>query len=277
MLTITSPQNERIKRAAKLHARKGRREQSRFIIHGWNEILRACAEGYTFEELFLPERWPDNIESDDDRLTAEGSIESVAAVTEVVSVVQTKAFEKIAFGNRTNEPVATATLRETSFAAVVEKLPSNFLIGVLEGVEKPGNIGAVLRTADCAGVNAIISCDGGTDLFNPNAIRASRGAIFSVPVCSATTAEVIGWLTENNVQTTAAIVGADTTWASVDYTHPTAIVLGSEAKGLTQAWRGEGVTAVSLPMSGLTDSLNVSVTAGVFFYEAARQRIQSAG
>lgn len=274
MLSITSPQNERIKRAAKLHTRKGRREQSRIIIHGGWEITLACAKEIAFEEVFLPQGWLESIAEDDDRLGAATVIEKIASSTDtIVAEVHPKAFEKIAFGNRTHEPVATAATPEASLSKIAAALPDDFLLGVIEGVEKPGNIGAMLRTADSAGVDALVLCDGGTDLYNPNAIRASRGAIFCVPVCAAPTAEVIQWLLKTNTQTVTTVVATDNLWSSVDYTQSTAVVLGAEATGLTAQWRRPEFTPVSLPMGGLSNSLNVSVTAGVFFYESARQRI----
>jgi TrmH family RNA methyltransferase len=146
------------------------------------------------------------------------------------------------------------------------------LIAVLVGIEKPGNVGAVLRTADAAGVGALIVADGGTDLYNPNAIRASLGAIFTLPVCAATSVQAIAWLRSNQCQIVAARVDGSTPYTQIDFRGPTAIVLGGEAHGLSDQWRGDDITAVSLPMLGRVDSLNVSATAAVLFYEALRQR-----
>jgi RNA methyltransferase, TrmH family len=146
------------------------------------------------------------------------------------------------------------------------------LIAVLEGVEKPGNVGAVLRSADAAGVSAVIVADGRTDLFNPNAIRASIGTIFTVPVCEAASGETLAWLRERRFQIVAARVDGSVCYTKVDYRRPTAIVLGGEAPGLSAVWSGNDFAAVHLPMLGAADSLNVSVTAAVLFYEALRQR-----
>jgi TrmH family RNA methyltransferase len=151
-------------------------------------------------------------------------------------------------------------------------LPDCPLVGVLEGAEKPGNVGAVLRSADGAGLSALIVADGGTDLFNPNAIRASLGTIFTVPVATATTAETIDWLTGHGLAVYAARVDGSVPYTVADFRRPAAIVLGSEAEGLTAAWAGDWLTAVRLPMQGAADSLNVSATAAVLFYEALRQR-----
>jgi TrmH family RNA methyltransferase len=143
---------------------------------------------------------------------------------------------------------------------------------VLEGIEKPGNLGAILRSADAAGVDAVIVADGRTDLFNPNTIRASLGTVFRPSVCTATTAETIDWLISQELRVLAARPDAEVLYTEVDMHAGIAIVLGSEAEGLTDAWGGKHVTPVQIPMRGMADSLNVSTTAAVLFYEALRQR-----
>jgi TrmH family RNA methyltransferase len=145
-------------------------------------------------------------------------------------------------------------------------------VAVLEGVEKPGNVGAVLRSADAAGVSAVILADPRTDLYNPNAIRASLGTIFTMPVCEAASGDVLARLREHECMILAARVDGAVPYTEVDYRRPTAIVLGSEAAGLSPIWTGDDIRAVRLPMRGVADSLNVSVTAAVLFYEALRQR-----
>jgi TrmH family RNA methyltransferase len=142
----------------------------------------------------------------------------------------------------------------------------------LEGVEKPGNLGAVLRSADAVGVSALILADSRVDLYNPNAIRASLGTIFTVPVCEASSSEVLNWLRENKLKIFAARVDGSVPYTQVDYRGPTAYVLGAEATGLTPAWTAPDITAIHLPMHGIADSLNLSATAAVLFYEALRQR-----
>jgi TrmH family RNA methyltransferase len=146
------------------------------------------------------------------------------------------------------------------------------LVAVLEGVEKPGNLGAVLRSADAAGVSAVIVADGRTDLYNPNAIRASLGTIFTMPLCEAAGGDVLAWLRERRFSILAARVNGAVPYTAVDYRGPTAIVLGSEAAGLSSIWTGDDIQAVRLPMLGAADSLNVSTAAAVLFYEALRQR-----
>jgi TrmH family RNA methyltransferase len=145
------------------------------------------------------------------------------------------------------------------------------VVAVLEGLEKPGNVGAVIRSADGAGVAAVIVVDGGTDLYNPNAIRASLGTAFTVPLVDAPAQTARDWLEANSFQILTARVGAGTNYTDISYGRATALVLGSESHGLSDIWQGDGVTPISLPMLGVADSLNVSVTAALLFYEALRQ------
>jgi TrmH family RNA methyltransferase len=152
------------------------------------------------------------------------------------------------------------------------QLPSEPLLAVIEGVEKPGNVGAILRSADAAGLDGVIVADGGTDLFNPNTIRASLGTVFKSNVVEATAADTIVWLRERGVRAVAARLEATVDYTSADLRGGVAIVLGSEAEGLSEVWRGAEMEAVRLPMRGIADSLNVSTTGAVLFYEAVRQR-----
>ena len=147
-------------------------------------------------------------------------------------------------------------------------MPACPLVVVLEGVEKPGNVGAVLRSADGAGVSALVVADPRTDLFNPNAIRASLGTVFSLPVAESAARDVLAWLGGRGLRIVAARVEGAVAYTEVDYRRPTAIILGSEAAGLTALWSGEDVRPIRLPMLGVADSLNVSAAAAVLFYEA---------
>jgi TrmH family RNA methyltransferase len=151
-------------------------------------------------------------------------------------------------------------------------LPADALVAVVEGVEKPGNLGAVLRSADAAGVSGLIVADGCTDLYNPNAIRASLGAIFTVPVCQASAAETLDWLRNGAFRILAARVDGEINHTQADFRGRVAIALGSEAHGLSAAWQATDITPIRLPMLGQVDSLNLSATAAVLFYEALRQR-----
>lgn len=180
-------------------------------------------------------------------------------------------FHKLAFGSREEGVLGVAEMPQRTLDDLV--LPKqNPLVAVLEGVEKPGNIGAVLRSADAASVSALILADAKTDLYNPNAIRASLGTIFTVPLCEATSNDTLAWLRKNGFRIVVARVDGSVPYSKIDYGGPTAIVLGSESAGLSPAWTAADITAIRLPMLGVADSLNVSVTAAVIFYEALRQR-----
>ncbi len=265
-IPITSLHNQRVKDAIKLRDHRGRRKQGRIIIDGARETLRAIGAGVDLVELYLCREL---CHSDDSQRVLAAASDTAAETFDLVP----KVFEKLAFGERQDGIVAVATTPQRDLAAF--RPAAGALIAVLEAVEKPGNVGAVIRTADAAGVSAVIVASGGTDLYNPNAIRASLGAIFSMPVFDAASNGVIAWLRERDFHIVAARVDANTDYPDADYTRATAIVLGSEAAGLSGAWRGQHVTAVKLPMLGTVDSLNVSATAAVLFYEAQRQRARN--
>jgi TrmH family RNA methyltransferase len=167
--------------------------------------------------------------------------------------------------------VAVVRSPETGLTALAD-LPPDPLLVVVDGVEKPGNLGAILRSADGAGAAAVIAADARTDLFNPNVVRASLGTVFTMPVAAADTADVRRWLEARGVRVVAARVDADRSYAEADLRGAVAIVLGSEATGLGTAWAGPGVEAVALPMRGIGDSLNVAAAAAIVLYEALRQR-----
>jgi TrmH family RNA methyltransferase len=260
---ITSLQNQRVKDAAKLRERRERRKQGRILIDGAREIRLAIEGRVELSEVFVCESLCHS--SDCLRL-----LEQLATLPIQQSRVAAAVFEKLAFGDRAEGVLAVAKTPQRQLSDLV--LPRSPLVAVLEGTEKPGNIGAVLRSADAAGVSALIVADPRTDLFNPNTIRASLGTIFTVPVCCAPASEVRDWLVEHRLGIFAARVDAKTLYTDADFKRPAAIVLGSEAEGLSSIWSGPNVTPLRLPMRGRSDSLNVSATAAVLFYEALRQR-----
>jgi len=261
--TITSPQNPRVKAAVRLRERRHREKQGRILIDGARELLRAIEAGVRLIEVFVCRRL---CESDDAWRVLAAISDCGAEVLDVPEPV----FAKLAFGDRAEGVLGVAEMPRPTLDAIT--LTENPLVAVLERIEKPGNLGAVLRSADGAGLSALILADGRTDLYNPNAIRASLGTLFTMPVCSTTGDEALAWLRARNVQIVAARVDGDVPYARIDYRRPTAIVLGNEAEGLSDLWRAPDVTAVHLPMLGAADSLNVSATAAVLFYEALRQR-----
>lgn len=264
-VTITSVANPRVKAALRLRNRQERDVRGLTIVDGAREVRRALEAGAELEELFVA--------------AAACSSEACRAVLGAVppgrrTDVADQVLDRLAYGDRSEGIVAV--LRQPSAALAAVRLPPDPLVVVLEAVEKPGNVGAVLRSLDAAGGSALIAADARTDLFNPNAIRASLGTIFTVPVASGTSPEVRRWLGEQGLPTFAARVDADRLYTEVDLTGPVAFALGSEAEGLTEAWSGPDVTPIRLPMLGAADSLNVSVTAAVLLYEARRQRSAAA-
>ncbi|HRX81407.1 MAG TPA: RNA methyltransferase [Pirellulaceae bacterium] len=257
---ITSRNNPRIKLAAKLRDRRARREQQRIIIDGVREIGRALDAGVEFIEAFVCEAG-----INDDQLPRRLAEKGCDIV-----VVNQSVLDKIAFGDRSDGIVAVAKPPQKDLNSLT--LQDEMLVAVLENVEKPGNIGAVLRSADAAGLSAVIVADAGTDLYNPNSIRASAGTIFSMPIVACSSEEALSWLRQHGFNVVATRVDGAVDYTNVSYSGRYAIVLGSEADGLSDAWEGNDITAVLLPMRGVGDSLNVSVTAAVLFYEALRQR-----
>jgi RNA methyltransferase, TrmH family len=267
-IQITSTSNPRIKAAVRLRDRKGRDAQGRIIIDGVREIGRALAAGLEVVELyFFPELCRDQEHQQVLGLSQRAGAELIEVTLHVM--------EKIAYGDRAEGVVAVAIPPARSLA---EWQPAeDALVAVVEGIEKPGNLGAVLRTADAAGVTGLIVADGGTDLHNPNAIRASLGAIFTVPVSAATSAQSLDWLRAKRFRMVAARVDGAVDYTRADLRGRVAIVLGSEARGLSDSWRAEDIQAIRLPLLGSVDSLNLSATAAVLFYEALRQRSGLAG
>ena len=260
---ITSLQNQRIKDAAKLREARERRKQGRMLIDGAREIRLAIEGRVELVEAFVCDSLCHS--SDSQHL-----LEQLATLPVRQLRVTPAVFEKLAFGDRAEGILAIAKTPNRTLTDLA--LPDNPLIAVLEGTEKPGNIGAVLRSADAAGVSALIVADPRTDLFNPNTIRASLGTVFTMPVCCAAAADAGDWLRAKWIKIFAARVEAETLYAAADFTRPAAIVLGSEAEGLSSIWTGPNVMPIRLPMLGHADSLNVSATAAVLFYEALRQR-----
>lgn len=200
-------------------------------------------------------------------------LEELRAAGAEILPVTAEVFERLCFGER--DEAGVVVVAETPRRGLADlRLAAGPLVAVVEGVEKPGNLGAILRSADAAGVDAVIVADGGTDLFNPNTIRASLGTVYKANVVEAASGETIAWLREQGLRAVAARPDAEIEYTNADLRGSVAIVLGSEAEGLTDAWSGVGIEAVRLPMRGMADSLNVSTTAAVLFYEALRQRGQ---
>jgi TrmH family RNA methyltransferase len=261
--TITSLQNQRVKDALRLRERRGRKLQDRIIIDGAREVRRALEADFALAELYVCEelvRCPDALRVIE--LGREREVELLRVSPNVMG--------KLAFGQRIEGVIAVASTPRNRWPE--DGLTDPSIVVVLERVEKPGNLGGVLRTADAAGVGAVLIADTKVDVYGPNTIRASLGTVFSLPVVSAAGTEILAWLRRQEIAMFAARVDGAIDYAAADFAGRVALVLGSEAEGLSPLWRAADITSVALPMLGKADSLNVSVTAAVLVYEALRQQ-----
>lgn len=264
METITSTQNSRIKEVARWQEKPAaRREAGVVVIEGMREISLALRAGIEVQQLYgcaevtpLP------------RLQA--FLEEWNLAPALLTTVSVPVWEKIAYREGTEGLLAIAKLPHHSLSSL--QLPANALVLVLEAVEKPGNLGAVLRTADAAGVDAVIVCEPRCDIYNPNAIRASVGTLFTVPVVAASREETIDFLKAKGLKTFAATLRAEKLHSGADLAQACAIVMGTEAHGLSEEWHRAADEWIKIPMAGAIDSLNVSTSAAVIVFEAVRQR-----
>jgi TrmH family RNA methyltransferase len=262
-MKITSRHNQHIKDAAKLRDRRHRQRGQRFLIEGIRELSRAIQAGVPIVEAFISSDFAES-RPDDPLLTA------LRQRSVPIHNVAADVFEKVAYGDRAEGVIAVAQVVPQMLDSL--ELPPRPVVAIVEGVEKPGNLGAICRTADAAGVGALVVVGRGTDIHNPNAIRASLGTLFTVPVVETDAGTALAWAKELNAPILAARPDAQTLYTDADYSAGAVIVLGSEAEGLSDTWRDAAVTPIRLPMLGIADSLNVSATAAVLFYEALRQR-----
>lgn len=249
---ITSLQNSKVKEVVLLGTKsRERRARGLFVIEGRREFERAVAAGYEAAEIFVLEGTP----------APEGF--EAEYVSEAV-------YEKMAYRESTEGLVAVMKAKETSLADL--RTSGSPLVIVLESVEKPGNLGAVLRSADAAGADAVIVCDPLTDLYNPNLIRASLGAAFSVPVAACSSEDAYSWLKSRGISILTAQLQDSELYYETDMVRPTAIVFGTEDRGLSDFWRERSDARIRIPMAGMMDSLNVSVSVAILTFEAVRQR-----
>lgn len=256
-LLISSTQNPRIKHLMALQQRSQlRRKDNLIVVEGVRELQHCIHAGFTIETVFC---CPTLLLNED----------LPATDAELVEVTQ-QVYERIAYRGSTEGVIAIVQPRHLTLDDL--ELDDDPLIVVLEGVEKPGNIGAVLRSADAAHATAVIVCDPLTDLYNPNLIRSSIGAIFTVPCVACSSNECIKFLKENNFKILTAQLQDSELYYNTTMRGATAIVMGTESTGLTQAWREAATAHICIPMRGALDSLNVSVSAAILLFEAVRQR-----
>ena len=256
---ITSTQNPKVKSLLALEKPRERRKQQLFIIEGVKEIRMAIDAGYSIGNLFYC-----------DEMTDLENIDTSLIRQKLIVPVSKDVFEKIAVRENSGGVLAVAQMKTHRLDQI--KLSKNPLVLVLESVEKPGNLGAILRTADAAGLDAVIICDLQTDFYNPNVIRSSIGCVFTVQLASATSEETIQWLKKNSINIFCTYLKASVSYHTVDFRQPSAIVMGTEATGLSDIWVQHAHANIIIPMQGKADSMNVSTSTAVVVFEAQRQR-----
>ncbi|PKP12387.1 MAG: rRNA methyltransferase [Bacteroidetes bacterium HGW-Bacteroidetes-3] len=261
---ITSVQNSYIKELVQLKEKSRLRKQTQtFLIEGLREITLAIQGNYVIQTILAATK-----------IIQEGEIEklliSVNYEIEVIEI-SNDVYQKLALRESTEGILAVAKSKDLSLKSIVFK-NENPLILVAEAPEKPGNIGALLRTADAAGIDAVLIANPKTDIYNPNIIRSSIGCVFTTQIATGTTSEIISFLKERNINIYAAALTASVEYQTVDYSKSSAIIVGTEATGLTDEWLQNTSKNIIIPMRGAIDSMNVSVSAAIILFEAVRQR-----
>ena len=276
-MLITSTKNPKIKQLLELQQKSAeRRRTGLFVVEGQRELEHCLAAGYEVESVFVNEE----LRIKNEELVLPQGLEADGGASPSYFTLAPHVYERIAYRGSTEGVVAIIKSPERGASSLQQILNGstnddgleNALFIILESVEKPGNLGAVLRSADAAGATAVIVCDPLTDLYNPNLIRASIGACFTVPTVACTSEECIALLKQNNVRILTAQLQDSELYYDTDMTGPTAIVMGTESTGLTEQWRQAADAHIRIPMLGRLDSLNVSVSAAILLFEAVRQR-----
>ena len=258
---ISSLQNKSIKQLVQLQEKsRTRRKEKRFVIEGFREITLAIEAGYELETIYFC----DEIFQEKELFTEKFSKLNVVNLSKEV-------YQKVAYRGSTEGILATAKAKENNLSNLQFKT-ENPLILVAEAPEKPGNIGAILRTADAAKVDAVLIANPKTDIYNPNIIRSSVGCVFTNQIASGSTSEIITYLKEKSIAIYTAILQESEIYTNQDFTSATAIIVGTEADGLSKEWREAATKNIHIPMKGRIDSMNVSVAAGILIFEAKRQR-----
>lgn len=269
-LILTSTQNPRVKEVVHLRDRPARNKTGKFIIEGYRELLRATDANHPVEQLFFCRELFLGVNE-------EVLIERLQKKGVKLFSCSEQVFRKISYRDRPDGLIATApqqhlNLKDLGNILLKIKNKKTPLLLVAEAIEKPGNLGTILRSSDAVGVDALIVCDRCTDIHNPNVVRASVGTLFTVPVIETTTPEALQWLHEHHISILAATPSASQRFTSVDMKTPLAIVVGTEQLGLSEVWMKQADLQVSIPMNGVADSLNVATATTLLLYEALRQR-----
>lgn len=260
---ISSLQNPRVKQLVKLRDRRPRDEAGVFLVEGYREIRRALEKNVPLQEVYFSPEWflGEN---------EPGLLKTAEAAGAQLFELTRDAFAKVAYRERPDGLLAVAPQWKRALTDLALP-PAPFLL-VVEAIEKPGNLGTILRSADAAGCDAVIVCDPVTDIFNPNVVRASTGVLFSVPLVVEESARVLAWLREMKVRAIATTPGAETLYTTANLRGPLAIVMGSEQYGLSEFWLTHADLTVRIPMAGHADSLNVAMATIITLFEAVRQR-----
>jgi TrmH family RNA methyltransferase len=260
---ITSLQNPRLKRLVRLRDRRQRDEEKAFLVEGYREVRRALEKKVAMEELYYCPDW--YLGENEPAL-----LEQAAGAGAKLFELSKEAFAKVAYRERPDGILAVAPQWRRTLESLT--LPSVPFLLVVEAIEKPGNLGTILRGADAAGCDAVIVCDPVTDLFNPNVVRASTGVLFSVPCAVEESGAVLTWLKKRGIRSVATTPSAAKLYTETDLKGPLAVVMGSEQYGLSEFWLKSADQSVRIPMAGQADSLNVAMAALITLFEAVRQR-----
>ncbi len=260
---LTSTQNARVKEVARLRKRAERDARRLFLVEGAREVSRALASGWRVDQLFY-------CPALHSRPDAEPLLAQARAAGAECFDCAPAVFAKLAFKEGADGWLAVVRQQARGLDELTLSQPPFLLVA--EAIEKPGNLGSILRAADGAGVDAVLLCDGRTDLYNPNVVRNSMGSLFSVPVAEAAAPEVWRFLRHHHVHVLAATPQAEALYSDVDLRGPLAVVVGTESDGLSSAWMEQADLHVRIPMRGMADSLNVACATTLLLYEAVRQR-----
>jgi TrmH family RNA methyltransferase len=291
--TIASTRNQKVKNTILLQKPRERKKQKLFLVEGRKEVTRAIQAGYTFERIFIcrelyeggrqSRTFEGDLETPNSAsrskhqnaardLKHQGSEPDLKQIPDTCEIdyVSPKVYTHMAYRGTTEGIIGWALPKNHDLNEI--KLSDNPLILIVDAVEKPGNLGAILRTADAAGIDALIISDTRTDVYNPNVIRSSLGAVFSTQVGVSESESVIDWLKKNKIKIYCTALTVSKQYTDIDYSFPSAIVMGTEATGLSDSWLKQSDQNIIIPMKGIVDSMNVSVSTGIVLFEAVRQR-----
>ena len=267
MLHLTSNQNPKVKLVTQLRNKSTRDETQLFLVEGYREILRAIDADWHLDTLFVCEELFLGV---NEQILIERARQRL---TQIITCNKT-VFQKMSYRDRPDGLLAIAPQKKSDLSSLKQAFDNNRapLFVVAEAIEKPGNLGTILRSSDAVGVDGLIVCDRCTDIFNPNVVRASVGTLFTVPTVEEEGEATLKWLKDNQVTILAATPHAEKEFTDVDLTQPVAIAVGTEQLGLSERWMKQATLQVRIPMRGIADSLNVAMATTLLLYEASRQR-----